>query len=162
MRRVFFQGQICQANVRYIFRKPPLKSSLGNTSFPSCWRRIEEQSRTDRTRPGATACERGSISCDDKLKNGSSPRGLFHLTTESDKLFLLPQTKPPEGGRPTGSRPLCGLEAVITWATRCYHAILSVAISKAERDFHYPSSIQIRQYAPFYIRSRKNCSETQG
>jgi hypothetical protein len=58
---------------------------------------------------------------------GSSLRGLFYLTTESDKLFLLPQTKPPEGARPTSSRPLCGLEAVITWATRCYHAILSVA-----------------------------------
>lgn len=41
-------------------------------------------------------------------------RELFHLTKEDDKLFLLPQTKPPEGGRPVSSRPLCGLEAVIT------------------------------------------------
>jgi hypothetical protein len=99
----YFRGQNRQATLDTFSRSKPGQNpqslQLAATNFPSCWRRIEEQS-------GQTAQDRrhglqaGPISRDDKLKNGLA----FHLayerqlsTNDSFSYLLRPSLQRVEG-----------------------------------------------------------------
>jgi hypothetical protein len=124
----FFQGQICQATLDTYSASPVTPPQV------FIWQHWPSYhvGGALRSRVGQTAQDRshslraGPISCNDKLKKWHSPLAFPSYNGER-QLFFTSSDQAPRGGGRAGSRPLCGLKAVITRATRCYYAILSLA-----------------------------------